>query len=814
MTHKPALILVLIPAVFAALTGGGAAADSNRAGGPDSALVPSVPVVLTAELTWVDPPYRFGLAGGWTVQLAEPMPLLEDRAAGSAATGPITLKVVGRHRPDGGRLIHAGAVSLVRAPGVHRATAATTQSLVASDDDVKLEGPLVELTVDGFTMTDQGATFQVIVTPDTELEGFSSLSELTPGDIMEARGTLDGTVLTADRVRLESHGGEVERTGTISSLAVDGFVMRSDGDDLTVTVTAATTYVHVGGLGQLKVSDLVEVTGVLVDLHMTASEVELKNGGGGGSGAAGVDFDYKGRLLQTIPPDRFAMDDNRVYRVDGATIYDPRIGSYAGLAAGQYLEVEAVRTSAGDNLALAIEYEGDDDGGQGYVEIEGTVTAVDVGSIEIDGGEPVAILPSTLFTGDADSLDGVVVGWRAEVDALRELTGALSARVVRAEDPAPATTAGQEFEPQQALVVPVAGASGDGIATRFGAEIAGRVGDLAVLLVWPEPIDDGLLAAVTADPEVDAVEPNYLFRDPESVRRRYPTVDRNAVTLKLIDQPAVHHVRMNQAHELSIGVGIVVAVIDTGVDPLHPVLRRHILSDGLDLVDGDASPWESRDGVDSDGDGDIDEAAGHGTFVASLIALAAPGASILPYRVLDDDGGGTAYNLALALADAIQRRVDVINLSLIYNERSTAVDLLLERAASSGIMIVTSAGNDGLDSLPFPASDSHTLPAAALTADAIGLAPFSNRSALVVLAAPGEEIYGGLDEQNFGTSSGTSMAAPWVSATAALLLAVDPGLDPMLVGNILLQSGSPLTDGPWTGVTLDMAAAVETVAAP
>jgi len=788
-----------------------------------------VAVVLTAELTWVDPPYRLGLAGGWTVEFANPSDELQALAVTVAGGASPRVRVIGQRIPGrGDRLLLGNGLEVLIEPEDslqtrnHQQTAATSaraaivqarHRTTTIKGDTTLEGTLAAFTPDGLTLDVDSTMIQVIVTPDTEFQDFNELSDLALGNVLEVRGELEGSTIVADRIRLRTDGGETTLEGGITSFTASGFHLNVDSESFEVVVTAATQFQNFTSLSDLEIGDWIKARGDLQGTVLTTTEVELVSGGSGGDGG-GLNFDFKGKLTRLLPPDRFAMDDGRTYRVDADTVFDPIIGSYSGLAVGHYLEVDAIRTAGGGNLAVEIEYEGTSQGGQGYIEIEGRVLDITSSQIELEDGTVIALLPSTLFTGDADSWTDIVPGWSAEVYTLLELTGVFSALEVRAEDPEPATVAGQEFEPQQALVVPAAGASGDAIADRFGAEVAGRVGDLAVLLWWPEPLDDELLAELAADAEVAAVEPNYLFRDPETVRRRYPTVDRQATNAKLLDQPAVHKVRMSEAHLLADGNGIVIAVIDTGVDPLHPVLRRRLVSGGLDLVDGDLTPWEERDGVDDDGDGDIDEATGHGTFVASLIAIAAPGASILPYRVLDDDGGGTAYDLALALADALQRRVDIINLSLVYQERSTAVDLLLERAAELGIVVVTSAGNDGLTSMPFPASDSHTMAVAAVSEDGLALADFSNRTEHITLAAPGEGVYGGLDDQTFGTSSGTSMAAPFVSATVALLLSADPGLDPVLIRNALQQTGVPIQDGPWAGMVLDMAATTALVVGP
>ena len=180
--------------------------------------------------------------------------------------------------------------------------------------------------------------------------------------------------------------------------------------------------------------------------------------------------------------------------------------------------------------------------------------------------------------------------------------------------------------------------------------------------------------------------------------------------------------------------------------------------------------------------------------------------------MLDDDGGANAYNLALAIADAITRGVDVINLSLVYHSRSSAVDLLLEEASTRGITVVCVAGNDESTEIPFPASDSQVIAVTALREDGLGLADFANRSEIVVMAPPGKGIYGALDLQQFGTSSRTSMATPFVAATVALLRSVDPTLDPILIRQAVEQTGIQIGDGLWAGIRLDIQRAVQSMA--
>jgi hypothetical protein len=112
-----------------------------------------------------------------------------------------------------------------------------------------------------------------------------------------------------------------------------------------------------------------------------------------------------------------------------------------------------------------------------------------------------------------------------------------------------------------------------------------------------------------------------------------------------------------------------VAVLDTGVDRLHPALAGHLAA-GYDFVDGDADPSEQR----MPG---MEQAYGHGTHVAGLVALAAPEATILPLRTLTADGVGTVWTQVQALRYAAEQGADVINLSFSMGVRSeTLADVL------------------------------------------------------------------------------------------------------------------------------------------
>jgi hypothetical protein len=261
-----------------------------------------------------------------------------------------------------------------------------------------------------------------------------------------------------------------------------------------------------------------------------------------------------------------------------------------------------------------------------------------------------------------------------------------------------------------------------------------------------------------------------------------------------------------EAHAVSRGEGVRVAVLDTGVDLAHPELQARLARDGAgrvlgrDFVDGDDTPAE----VGQPGD----PGYGHGTHVAALVGVAAPAARLMPVRVLDRAAAGNAWVLAEALAWAVDPDrnpatddgAHVINLSLgsttptdllktitelvtcevdddddDYNQPGFAPDFA-RCAAGRRAVVVAAAGNSGSDQeMLYPAAE-QAKGAIAVTASTAArqLASFANWGSWIQIAAPGDQIVSAVPGGGYGTWSGTSMAAPLVAGTAALVMSTLP----------------------------------------
>lgn len=299
---------------------------------------------------------------------------------------------------------------------------------------------------------------------------------------------------------------------------------------------------------------------------------------------------------------------------------------------------------------------------------------------------------------------------------------------------------------------------GDGLGV--SAELVATVSD-----------DQGRPATVTIDPDdLDPAVPS------ESVEQLIGEDTILSIewdeTWELFDDPdrhrqwALNTIPFESVWPQSTGTGTIVAVIDSGIAP-HPDLAGRIIG-GYDFIEATAlTPATTRD------------LSGHGTHVAGIIAAtarngigihgAAPGVSVMPLRVVSGDRSARWSDIAAAIRFATDHGASVINLSLGGPNHSETVRVALDDAAARGVVIIAAAGNGGSDPTPiYPAAFDSTIGVGAVDQN-LARASFSSSGSWVELVAPGTSVLSTAAHGGLELRSGTSMAAPHVSALAAIL---------------------------------------------
>ncbi len=289
----------------------------------------------------------------------------------------------------------------------------------------------------------------------------------------------------------------------------------------------------------------------------------------------------------------------------------------------------------------------------------------------------------------------------------------------------------------------------------------------ASALLQVEPVLHALAATSAA---ADWGELRWAGHDPES---HTGSVWFHTVGSLYAAQYAAPMLGLAEAHARSTGSGVVVAVLDTGIDAAHPVLAGRLAPGGYNFIAGGT---------------DTADTGGHGTFVAGLIHLAAPDAKLLPVVVLDSDGIGDGWLFAQGLFHAIDRGVEVINLSLGSTYNSQAVEDALDEAKLLGIVVVAAGGNQNAGEAfeEFPAATGNALGVAAVN-DLDVKADFSNYNEKFFISSPGDSteqapgeidpdrsIVSALPGGEYGVWEGTSFSTAFVSGAAALIRAQHP----------------------------------------
>jgi subtilisin family serine protease len=302
--------------------------------------------------------------------------------------------------------------------------------------------------------------------------------------------------------------------------------------------------------------------------------------------------------------------------------------------------------------------------------------------------------------------------------------------------------------------------------------------------------------AVKTQPQAYAQgTPNYLT-DKTPVSYYGATVWRGYV-----NQPGNQLVRTNQTHSTfnALGAGVTVAVIDTGVDPTHPVLQA-VLVNGYDFTRNAAGGSEKTDvnatpDPNSGQTGEVNQrtvavldqrtvavldgsnysAFGHGTMTAGLVHLVAPQATIMPLKAFKADGTGYDSDVLRAIYYAVNNGAKVLNMSFDYTTYSPELARAIKYANSKGVVSVASAGNQGKRTVVYPAALPGVVDVAS-TSNVDTQSSFTNYGAPPVwMAAPGEAVMTTYPWGTYAAGWGTSFSTPLVAGTAAMMLGTNGG---------------------------------------
>jgi subtilisin family serine protease len=309
-----------------------------------------------------------------------------------------------------------------------------------------------------------------------------------------------------------------------------------------------------------------------------------------------------------------------------------------------------------------------------------------------------------------------------------------------------------------------------------------------------------------SDPRVEYAEPNYIvkkaiFPNDSSFYLQWGFHNTGQVVNGITGTPGAD-INAPEAWDIHTGTGtVVVAVIDTGADYSHPDISAHIWTNPFEIPDNgidddqngfvdDIRGWNFAYGNNDPMDDDVD---GHGTHVSGVIGavgnntLGISGISwnvrIMPLKFLDNNGEGAISDVIDAIDYAVKMGAKVINASYTYPQScSGATPSITEKnaiqmAGHEGVLFVAAAGNFGCDNDRYPFyPSSHKLDNIISTTASNQYDEFPSWSNYginsVHVAAPGEDIYSTVPTWlgSYNYMSGTSMATPFVSGLAALIM--------------------------------------------
>jgi subtilisin family serine protease/PKD repeat protein len=370
----------------------------------------------------------------------------------------------------------------------------------------------------------------------------------------------------------------------------------------------------------------------------------------------------------------------------------------------------------------------------------------------------------------------------------------------------------------------------DALAQQRTDEPGSAVSDLA--RIYRLKLNDGVdvqtaVAALSADPNVEYAEPDYIARAADTQRISGWTVshpltpalpkgpERSAgasVRFQSVapDDPlypaqwGLAKIGAEAAWSVVTGTPAVdIAIVDSGIDLTHPDFANQLWINPGEIADN---------GVDDDNDGYVDDVNGwdfvygtnnvvdengHGTEVAGVAGAGANNGvgiaglcwncRLMVVKVMQPSGIANYSDVAAGVAYAASKGAKVINLSVGGYADSRALRDAITAAVAQGAVVVGGAGNDNVSTPFYPAAYDNVLAVAGTTISDTK-STFSDYGTWVDVSAPAVNITTTLMGSNYGPASGTSLAAPFVSGLAGLLRSLHPDWSPALVGAQIIHT--------------------------
>lgn len=312
-------------------------------------------------------------------------------------------------------------------------------------------------------------------------------------------------------------------------------------------------------------------------------------------------------------------------------------------------------------------------------------------------------------------------------------------------------------------------------------------GDGAIILLKsPNTIPEENLQEIADEYEARIPEFENVEIDQKISLEGYPVYGFTEEAADTVTSKQAPKSRVSLASESTGTKTIKVAVIDSGIDTSHEIFKKVKLQNGWNTLENNSKMYDD---------------VGHGTHMAGIVAQYAPGVTIIPYKIASKTGGELS-NVLMGVQMAIDAGANIINASFGVENTSYALEKLIKKAKSKGVIVVAAAGNSDTTGPFFPAEFSDSIAVASLGQNGEKM-PHSNYGYWVDLAAIGEKVYSALPGGIYGYKNGTSPATAYVSAQVASLMKKNGLMNSSQILSYFTSPGSKkIAAGKLAGVTV------------